>query len=56
MATSIKPVELRRKAESYRALASTISDPQTIDALYTLAVEFEAQADKLEKNSKLEEP
>jgi hypothetical protein len=55
MAKSVTPTELREKAERYRALTSTISDAQTIDALHTLAGEFEALADRLEKDGKPEE-
>ena len=55
MAKSVTPTELREKAERYRALTSTISDPRTIDALHSLAAEFEAQADRLEKDGKPEE-
>jgi hypothetical protein len=55
MAAPITPAGLRKKAEHYRTLTSTISDPRTIDALHTLAAEFEAQADRLEKDSELEE-
>jgi hypothetical protein len=55
MAAPMTPAGLRKKAEHYRTLASTISDPRTIDALQSLAVEFEAQADRLEKDSKPEE-
>jgi hypothetical protein len=55
MDAPMTPAGLRKKAERYRALTSTISDPRTIDALHTLAAEFEAQADRLEKDSKQEE-
>jgi hypothetical protein len=55
MAAPITPCGLREKAQRYRALAFKISDPQTIDALHTLAGEFEAQADRLEKDGKAEE-
>jgi hypothetical protein len=55
MAVPMTPAGLREKAEHYRALVFTISDPRTIDALHSLAAEFEAQADRLEKDSKPEE-
>jgi hypothetical protein len=55
MAAPMTPAGLRKKAEHYRALACTISDPRTIDALQSLAAEFEKQADRLEQDSKPEE-
>jgi hypothetical protein len=38
------PDELRRKAEYYRDLAITATDPRTIEAALELAAEYEAMA------------
>jgi hypothetical protein len=42
------PQELREKAERYRHIISTISDPQALAALRELAARYEAMAAKLE--------
>jgi hypothetical protein len=43
------PEELRRAAKRYRQLATGFTDPQTVKALHDLADEYEATAERLER-------
>ena len=43
------PAALREKAKHYREMVRRISDQRIIDALLTLAAEYETQADRLER-------
>jgi hypothetical protein len=43
------PDELRRKAARYRDMLAHVSDKRLIDALKTLAQEYEALADRLDQ-------
>jgi hypothetical protein len=54
MAAPVTPAELREKADHYRTLALAIFDPRTVEALRSLAAEYEALAEKLEKDTKPE--
>jgi hypothetical protein len=49
------PSELRRRAERYRRMKWQISDPATLKAICELAGEFEATAEKLEKQHHVRE-
>jgi flagellar biosynthesis regulator FlbT len=46
------PTELRSRAERYRKIALTVTDPRTLEALKELAALYEAEADRLEANQK----
>jgi hypothetical protein len=41
--------DLRGRAMRYRRMAGSISDPQTVDALLSLAAEYEAMAERVEQ-------
>ena len=43
------PPELREKADRYRRLTSTVTDPQALEALHELAARYEEMAVQLEK-------
>jgi hypothetical protein len=43
-----RPHELRERAERYRQLAATVSDPQALTALRELAARYEVMAAELE--------
>jgi hypothetical protein len=43
------PPELREKADRYRRLTSTVTDPQALEALHELAARYEEMATKLER-------
>jgi hypothetical protein len=45
------PAELREKAARYRAMATVIIDQRTVDALQSLAAEYEALADQIERDA-----
>jgi hypothetical protein len=45
-----KPADLREKAERYRAMANSVSDQRLIEALLSLASEYEALAKRVEKD------
>ena len=42
------PHELREKADRYRRLTSTVTDPQALEALHELAARYEEMAAELE--------
>jgi hypothetical protein len=44
----MNPDELRNRANRYRAIATGINDPRTIEALHDLAAQYEARADRIE--------
>ena len=48
---TVPPAVLRQKAVQYREMVRGISDPRTIEALETLADEYEAVADGVESES-----
>ncbi|WP_428492683.1 hypothetical protein [Rhodopila sp.] len=48
MSEPATPVDLRAKAERYRAMVSLVSDQRIVDALISLAEEYEAAALGLE--------
>jgi hypothetical protein len=43
------PADLRKRAMRYRRMAASISDPQTLEALLSLAAEYETMAERLEE-------
>ncbi len=43
------PAELRRKAALYRQTAAAASDQRAIDALLSIAAEYEADAERVER-------
>jgi hypothetical protein len=43
------PVELRRKAALYRQTAAAAFDQRAIDALLSIAAEYEADAERIER-------
>jgi hypothetical protein len=45
------PAELREKAARYRAMVQFITDRRTVDALQSLAAEYEALADLIEPDA-----
>jgi hypothetical protein len=45
------PGDLRKKAARYRAMVNVIDDKSTIDALQSLAAEYEALADLIERDA-----
>jgi hypothetical protein len=50
------PSKLRQRAMHYREMVRGISDPRIIDALKSLADEYEAAADRMETESGSEPP
>jgi hypothetical protein len=44
------PAELREKALRYRAMMALVSDKRLVDALNSLAEEYEALAERAEKS------
>jgi Protein of unknown function (DUF2934) len=46
---SMKPGELRQRADHYRGLKGRVSDPRALQAISELVDEFEAEAAALEK-------
>ena len=44
------PRELREKAERYKHLAKTVTDPQALEALHELTARYEAMAAELDED------
>jgi hypothetical protein len=44
-----RAAELRREADRCRRLCNSIGDPLTVEALDTMAAEYDAEADRLER-------
>jgi hypothetical protein len=51
----MNPDELRNRANRYRAIATGINDPRTIEALHDLAAQYEARADRIEAQRRANE-
>jgi hypothetical protein len=49
MEVPVTPARLRKRAMQYRAMVTKIIDQQVIDALNSLAAEYEELADHLER-------
>ena len=49
MEVPVTPAQLRERATRYRELVAKITDPRVVDALNSLAAEYEALADHLEQ-------
>jgi hypothetical protein len=50
------PAELRSRAERYRQIALTVTDPPAIEALKELAALYEAEADRSEADQQQSSP
>jgi hypothetical protein len=45
----LTPAEMRKRALRYRQMATTLLDQRTIDALISLAEEYEEMAERMEQ-------